>query len=134
LIGRVFSAIFASLHDTPQGSSIWSLAVVKLNFRMDEQLHARLIQRANAADLSLSDFVRSVLAQAAEPNRGYIFSSNDEILAMTIQILSILVVAIGRRSPDAVEQGMTEARILLAERGLLDPELEPSQRGSEAGR
>ncbi|MBA4090092.1 MAG: CopG family transcriptional regulator [Sphingobium sp.] len=108
--------------------------MVKLNFRIDELLHERLVLRANAADLSLSDFVRAVLAQAAEPNRGYIFSSKDEILAMTIQILSILVVAVGRRSPDAVEQGMAEARVLLAERGLLDPDLDSSGRGLEAGR
>lgn len=99
--------------------------MVKLNFRIDEELNERLIRRAVAADLSLSEFIRAVLAQAAEPNRGYIFSSKDEILATSIQLLSILVVAVGRRSPEAVEQGMAEARALLAERGLLDPDLEP---------
>lgn len=93
--------------------------MVKLNFRIDEALHERLLRRANAADLSLSQFVRSVLAQAAVPGRGYIFTANDEILATSIQILSILVVAVGRRSPEAVEQGMAEARELLELRGLL---------------
>ncbi|SEJ91591.1 hypothetical protein SAMN05518849_11826 [Sphingobium sp. AP50] len=108
--------------------------MVKVNFRIEEGLHERLIRRAAAADLSLSEFVRLVLAQAAEPNRGYIFSSNDEILATSIQILSILVVAVGQRSPEVLEQGMAEARALLGERGLLDPELEPISGTRAAGR
>lgn len=108
--------------------------MVRLSLRIDEGLHERLFRRAGAADLSLSEFVRLVLAQAAEPNRGYIFSSKDEILATSIQILSILVVAVGRRSPEAVEQGMAEARALLAERGLLDPKLEPNPGAREVRR
>ena len=103
--------------------------MVKLNFRIDEALHERLLHRANAADLTLSQLARSVLAQAAEPDRGYIFTANDEILATSIQILSILVVAEGHRSPEAVEQGMAEARLLLEQRGLLAPELNDDARG-----
>ena len=96
--------------------------MVKLNFRIDEHVHARLLERAHAAELSLSEFVRLVLTQAADPHREYIFSSKDEILATSIQILSILAVAVGQRSPETLEQGMAEARALLAERGLLDPD------------
>lgn len=104
--------------------------MIKLNFRIDEYVHAQLAERAHAAEISLSQFVRQVLTQAAEPDRGYIFSSKDEILANTIQILSILAVAVGRKSPDALEQGMAEARSLLADRGLLDPDADNAARVS----
>lgn len=104
--------------------------MVKLNFRIDDALHERLVRRANNADLTLSQFSRSVLAQAADSDRGYIFTSNDEILATCLQIYSILVVAVGRRSPEAIEQGMEEARILLEQRGLLAPQ--PYENASSA--
>jgi hypothetical protein len=96
--------------------------VVKLNFRIDDALHERLVRRANDADLTLSQFSRAVLSQATDPDRGYIFTPNDEILATCLQIYSILVVAVGRRCPEAIEQGMEEARILLEQRGLLAPQ------------
>lgn len=94
----------------------------KLNIRVDAVLHDRLSRRAHGANLSLSAFVRSVLEQAADPGRGYVFSSQDEILATSIQILTILATSVGRRSPETLEQGMAEARELLRERGLLGPE------------
>jgi hypothetical protein len=96
--------------------------VNKLNIRVDVMLHERLSRRAHGANLSLSAFVRLVLEQAADPGRGYVFSSQDEILATSIQILTILATSVGRRSPETLEQGMTEARELLRERGLLGPE------------
>lgn len=94
----------------------------KLNIRVDSTLHERLSRRAHGANLSLSAFVRSVLEQAADPGRRYVFSSQDEILATSIQILTILATSVGRRSPETLEQGMAEARELLRERGLLGPE------------
>lgn len=93
--------------------------MIKVNFRIDEDLHARLSRRAHGADLSLSAFIRSVLAEAADPGGGYIYSSQDEILATCIQILSILATATGQQSPKALEQGMADARSILLERGLL---------------
>jgi hypothetical protein len=96
--------------------------VTKLNVRVDTALRDRLSRRAHGANLSLSGFVRSVLEQAADPNQRYVFSSQDEILATAIQILTILATSIGRRSPETLELGMAEARELLRERGLLGPE------------
>lgn len=93
--------------------------MIKVNFRIDEALHARLSRRAHGANLSLSAFIRSVLAQAADSQGRYIYSSQDEILATCIQILSILATATGQQSPKALEQGMADARAILLERGLL---------------
>ncbi len=96
--------------------------MVRLSVRVDSALHDRLNRRAAGADLSLSMFVRSVLEQAADPRGRYIYSSQDEILATCIQILTILGTSIGQRSPDLLQKGMADARAILRERGLLDPE------------
>lgn len=94
----------------------------KLNFRLDEHLHAALMRRALGANLSLSGFIRRILEQAVDERKRYVFSSQDEILATSIQILSIVATSVGEQSPKALEQGMAQARIILAERGLLGGE------------
>lgn len=91
----------------------------KFNFRLDDALHAALARRAHGANLSVSEFVRQALEQAVNERKRYVFSSQDEILATSIQILSILATSVGRRSPDLLEQGMAEARAILVDRGLL---------------
>jgi RHH-type transcriptional regulator, rel operon repressor / antitoxin RelB len=93
--------------------------VVRISVRIDDALFERLNRRATGADLSFSTFVRSVLQQAADPGGRYIYSSQDEILATCIQILSILATATGQQSPKALEKGMEDARKMLLERGLL---------------
>jgi hypothetical protein len=95
------------------------LNVVRISVRIDSDLHERLNRRAIGADLSLSSFVRSVLQQAADPGGRYIYSSQDEILATCIQILSIVATAAGQQSPEALKKGMADARRILLERGLL---------------
>jgi hypothetical protein len=94
----------------------------KLNFRLDEPLHAALMRRAYGANLSLSGFIRELLQQAVDERKRYVFSSQDEILATSIQILSIVATSVGQQSPNALEQGMAQARMILAERGLLGGE------------
>lgn len=95
----------------------------KLNIRLDDALYERLNRRANGAQLPFSVFCRNVLAQAADPQGRYIYSSQDEILATSIQILSILATSVGRQSPVALEKGLDEAKVILAERGLLAGEV-----------
>ena len=96
--------------------------MMKISVRVESGLHERLSRRAAGAELSLSEFVRSVLEQAADPRGRYIYSSQDEILATCIQILTILGVSIGQRSPDVLQRGMADARAILRERGLLGSE------------
>jgi CRISPR/Cas system-associated exonuclease Cas4 (RecB family) len=80
------------------------------------------MRRARGANLSLSAFIRQALKQAVDERRRYVFSSQDEILATSIQILSIVATSVGQQSPKALEQGMAQARSILAERGLLGGE------------
>ncbi|MDH2135019.1 CopG family transcriptional regulator [Sphingobium yanoikuyae] len=94
----------------------------KVNFRLDGTLHTALMRRARGANLSLSAFIRQALKQAVDERRRYVFSSQDEILATSIQILSIVATSVGQQSPKALEQGMAQARSILAERGLLGGE------------
>lgn len=94
----------------------------RISVRVDPDLHERLQRRAAGAELSFSTFVRSILEQAADPGGRYVYSSQDEILATCIQILSILATSVGSRAPDTLARGMAEARTLLRTRGLLDPE------------
>jgi hypothetical protein len=96
--------------------------MMRISVRVDADLHERLQRRAVGASLPFSTFVRAVLDQAAHSNRRYVYSSQDEILATCIQILSILATSVGQRAPDTLARGMTEARTLLRERGLLEPE------------
>ena len=93
--------------------------MVKINFRLDERLHERLQRRALGANLSVSAYVRRILEQALDERGRYGFSSQDEILATAIQILSIVATSVGQQSPKALEEGMAQARAILAERGLL---------------
>ncbi|MDE8652127.1 CopG family transcriptional regulator [Novosphingobium album (ex Liu et al. 2023)] len=93
--------------------------MTKLNIRVDEALYARLARRAHGAGLPVSTFCRSVLTQAADPQHRYVYSSQDEILATALQMLSILATFVGQQSPKALEQGMADARAILAERGLV---------------
>jgi RHH-type transcriptional regulator, rel operon repressor / antitoxin RelB len=94
----------------------------RISVRVDDTLYLRLQRRAQGANLSLSDFVRSVLVQAADPRGRYIYSSQDELLGIAIQILTLLATAIGDRSPQVLERGMADAKAILEERGLLGPE------------
>ena len=96
--------------------------MIPITVRVDPGLHERLLRRAAGADLPFSTFIRSVLQQAADPGGRYIYSSHDEILATCIQILSILATSVSNRAPDTLAKGMAEAKDLLRQRGLLDPE------------
>lgn len=94
----------------------------RISVRVEPDLYQRLSRRAAGAQLSLSDFVRAVLSQSAQPGSRYIYSSHDEILATCIQTLAIVATATGMQNAKALEAGMAEARRLLADRGLLDEE------------
>ncbi|HUD90500.1 CopG family transcriptional regulator [Sphingobium sp.] len=80
------------------------------------------MRRALGAILSLSGFIRQLLEQAVDERKRYVFSSQDEILATSIQILSIVATSVGQQSLKALEQGMARTQMILTERGLLGGE------------
>lgn len=91
----------------------------KFNLRTDDALYESLRRRVRGAGLPLATFCRSVLAEAADPQARYVYSSQDEIPATAIQILSILATSVGTEAPAVLEQSLNEARAILAERRLL---------------
>jgi hypothetical protein len=94
----------------------------RVSVRVDDTLYQRLQRRALGTNLSLSDFVRSVLVQAADSRGRYIYSSQDELLGIVIQILTLVATSMGEQSPKLLERAMLDAKAVLRERGLLDPE------------
>ena len=91
----------------------------KFHIRTDDVLYERLQRRARGAGLPLATFCRSVLTEAADPQGRYVYSSQDEILGTTLQILAILATSVGTEAPAVLEAGLKEAREMLAERRLL---------------
>lgn len=99
--------------------------MASLSLRIDDDLHARLSKRARSVGITVTELVRPLLEQAADPRRGYVYTTQDEILSGVIQTLAIVAASVRKRSPELLEQGMTDARQMLADRGLLASEDRP---------
>jgi len=113
--------------------------VPRISIRVDEELHERLYVRARAAGLTTSELLRPVLEEVAWPGGRYVYTGNDEILTIAIQILALVAHDLTARSPADYAQGVEAARDLLRQRGLLAAENDPlqgaavSSSGKEAG-
>jgi RHH-type rel operon transcriptional repressor/antitoxin RelB len=100
--------------------------VARITIRLDDALHERLLDQSRRSDLSLSSYIRDVLDRYEGLDPAGYHARFDELQATSIQILAILSSSVSRRSPEIYQQGMTDARRLLRERGLLDPEGDPA--------
>ena len=96
--------------------------MARITVRVDDDLYDLFVAQARAADISLSEFTRDILRRFQGADPGGYHDRLDEIHATGIQTLAILAKSIGKRSPDILEEGLADARRLLRERGLLDPE------------
>ena len=96
-----------------------------LSIKVDDALHRRLSIRALGANLTMSEFVRPLIEEAAYPGNRYVHSSQDELLSIAIQTFALLAALATESSPQVAERGMADARNLLRERGLLDPAKDP---------
>jgi hypothetical protein len=96
--------------------------MARLTIRLDEMLHERLLEQARLVGTTPSAYLRDILVrfEGADPS-GY-HSRFDELHATILQTLAILAASVGQAAPDALEQGMADARQLLRDRGLLDVE------------
>jgi hypothetical protein len=96
--------------------------MARITIRIDDALYDQLKRRAHYAGVSIADLARDGIVHVADPKSGYIYTAQDEILSTVIQALGILAVMARRDSPGTLEEGMNEARQMLAQRGLLAEE------------
>jgi hypothetical protein len=96
--------------------------MARITIRLDDALHGHLIDKAARHDTTASAYIRDVLARYEGSDPAGYHARFDELHATVIQSFAVLAASVGRRSPEILEQGLAEARRLLKERGLLDPE------------
>lgn len=96
--------------------------MARISFRLDDALHERLIEQARAANVTPSTYLRDVFERYEGGDPSGFHARFDELHATVIQTLAILAASVGKRTPDILEQGLADARRLLRERGLLDPQ------------
>ncbi|WIA54192.1 MULTISPECIES: toxin-antitoxin system HicB family antitoxin [Sphingobium] len=94
----------------------------RINIRLKDALHERLVVGARSARLSLPEYVRDILDRFEGVDAGGYHGRFDEVQATLIQVFAILAASVGTRRPDILQKGMDDARALLLERGLLAPE------------
>jgi hypothetical protein len=97
------------------------LLVARITFRLDDALHERLIDRASRANITPSSYLRALCErdEGGDPS-GY-HARFDDLNITLIQTFAILAVSVHKAAPETLEQGHSEARRLLRQRGLLDP-------------
>jgi RHH-type transcriptional regulator, rel operon repressor / antitoxin RelB len=103
--------------------------MARLSFRLDDDLFDRILEQSRSTNSTPSAYLRAIV-QRFEGNdpTGY-HDRFDELHATTIQALAIIAAYIASVSPAALTQGMEDARALLIDRGLLEPDAAPFEGG-----
>ncbi len=96
--------------------------MARITIRLEDAMLDLLVDRARSCGTTPSAYIRDLIDrfEGADP-QGY-HARFDELHATSIQTLAILASSVGTRAPELLEQGLAEARRLLRERDLLDPE------------
>src|SRR3546814_10184993 len=100
--------------------------LARITIRIDDDLYARLSVQAGKAGLGAATYCRDILERFEGTDPAGYHARFDELHATAIQAFAILATSVGERSPDILQKGLGEARRLLRERGLLDPEQDRS--------
>jgi hypothetical protein len=95
-----------------------------ITIQLDDDVHRRLKLRAAGANLSMSALVRPLIEDAAYPGGRYVYTSQDELIGISIQTFAIVAELAGAQAPRALEQGLAQARNMLRDRGLLASDLD----------
>lgn len=96
--------------------------MARITLRLDDALHDRLVDQARTSGTTPSAHIRDVLDRFEGNDPAGYHARFDELHATAIQTLAILATSVGKRMPEILEEGLADARRLLRERGLLDPE------------
>ncbi len=96
--------------------------MARITIRLDDRLFRRIEDRARALGAPTAAYCRDILERDDGSDPPGYHARFDELHATAIQTLAILAASVGKRAPDVLEQGLSDARRLLRERGLLDPE------------
>jgi len=94
----------------------------RITIRFKDALFGRLVVGAQEAGTTIPDYVRDILNRYEGMDAAGYHGRFDEVQAILIQVFAILAASVSERRPDILEKGMDDARALLLERGLLDPE------------
>ena len=96
--------------------------MARITIRVDDALFRRLDARARDAGTPTATYCRDILGRFEGTDPSGYHARFDELHATGIKTLAILAASVGKRTPEILEQGLADARRLLRERGLLDPE------------
>lgn len=102
------------------------LRMARITIRLSDDLFERLLDQAATLGTTPSGYIRDVLERFEGNDPTGYHARFDELHATAIQTLAILAKSVGVRAPALLEEGLGEARRLLRERGLLDPEQDRS--------
>ncbi|GFZ77899.1 CopG family transcriptional regulator [Sphingobium fuliginis] len=94
-----------------------------ITIQLEGELHRRLKRRAATANLSISALVRPLIEDVAIGRGGY--TGQDELMGIAIQTYALVAEMVADRSPQLLARGTANARLLMRDRGLLDPSEDP---------
>lgn len=96
--------------------------MARITIRLDDGLHGQLLDQARSLGATQSAFIRDVLQRCEGGDPSGLHARFDELHATAIQTLAVLAALVNADSPTVLQQGLADAKRLLKQRGLLDPE------------
>lgn len=96
--------------------------MARVTIRFEDALYERIVFGAQSSGTNVAAYIRGIVDRFDGLDPGGYHDRFDEIHATLIQTFAVIAASVSARNPDLLARGMRDARILLQERGLLDPE------------